>query len=142
MSVSRIICSPALSAFFRLCIILAAAHRQGRSFDGRRILVVGAGDAGTHIIEMFESSGSMGQVVLIADDDPAKKGFLIHDIPIAGKTDDIPELVESDDITDIIIAVPTASEERLKEITDICLSTGCYVRVMDKLKHVEQKRFQ
>ncbi|MBQ3668441.1 MAG: hypothetical protein II920_04350 [Clostridia bacterium] len=108
--------------------------------DGRRVLVVGAGDAGAHIVEMFQKNrDSMGTVAAIVDDDPDKRGFRIGDIPVMGEVSDIPSLAVSEDISDIIIALPTASKQRLSEITEVCLGTGCYVRVMDRLKHVTEE---
>ena len=109
------------------------------SVDGRRVLVVGAGDAGSHIVEMFQdAAGSMGTIAVIVDDDPGKRGFRIGDVTVSGSVDDIPTLVDSEDISDIIIALPTASKERLGEITRLCIGTGCYVRVMDRLKHIDK----
>ncbi|MBQ4452692.1 MAG: hypothetical protein II912_10040 [Clostridia bacterium] len=125
---------------FRLCIKLLKQYRlhadRPTLGSARRIMVVGAGDAGSHLVEVFnKSADDMGTVDVIVDDDPMKRGYLIGDVPVAGSTDDIARLAESEAITDIIIALPTASKERLKELTDICISTGCFVRVMDKLKH-------
>ena len=103
----------------------------------RRVLIVGAGEAGAHIVEMFNKDREeMGSVEVIVDDDESKRGFKISDVPVAGSTKDIPALVNSYDISDIIIALPTASKERIKEISDICLETGCFVRLMDKLKRI------
>ena len=114
---------------------------EPRDVSGRRVLVVGAGDAGAHIVEMFNKSrAEMGSVEVIVDDDESKRGYRIDDVPVSGGVDDIPFLVSSEDITDIIIALPTASRMRLNEISKICLDTGCYVRVMDKLKHVEEEQ--
>ena len=113
-----------------------------KDVSGRRILVVGAGDAGAHIVEMFNKSRSeMGSVEVIVDDDESKRGYRIDDVPVAGSIQDIPYLVDSEDITDIIIALPTATHIRLNEISRICLDTGCFVRVMDKLKHVEDEAY-
>ena len=115
-------------------------NEMAQEVSGRRVLVVGAGEAGAHIVEMFhQSRASMGSVEVIVDDDETKRGYRIDDVPVSGSVQDIPDLVESEDITDIIIALPTASRERLSEISSICLETGCSVRVMDKLKHIEDE---
>ena len=130
----------ALICGFRLGLKLIQQYRlrteRPKLGSARRIMVVGAGDAGSHLVEVFnESASDMGTVEVIVDDDPMKRGYLIGDVPVAGSTEDIPHLAEKEAITDIIIALPTASRERLKELTDTCIDTGCFVRVMDKLKH-------
>lgn len=128
----------------RLTVQSSARHAlkselSGASFGARRVLVVGAGEAGAHIVEMFnQSRDTMGSVEAIVDDDPGKHGYRISGVPVCGGVEDIPSLVVSEDITDIIIALPTASKQRIREITELSLESGCCVRVMDKLKHIEE----
>ena len=126
---------------FRLCMKLARQNRSDENVEPalnpRRILVVGAGEAGSHLVRMVASAGAaQGEICAIADDDPVKQGLLICDIPVCGTIADIPRLASEKGVTDIIIALPTASRERLDEIAASCLSTGCFVRVMDKLKRL------
>lgn len=139
-------CMFAIAGILAQRLIVQNLHRSKlkgeaeKSVSGRRVLVVGAGDAGAHIVEMFNKSRSeMGSVEVIVDDDESKRGYRIDDVPVSGSIKDIPFLVDSEDITDIIIALPTASRIRIGEISRVCLETGCYVRVMDKLKHIEEE---
>ena len=124
----------------RLAIKLFHAGRGSGFGSSRRLLIVGAGDAGSHIAQMFARDKTAGVVCAIVDDDPSKQGYLICDIPVSGTVGDIPNLVKQKGISDIIIALPTASRPRLDEISAICLSTGCFVRVFDKLKRVEEDK--
>ena len=139
-----IFCMFAMAGILAQRLIVQNVHRSklkgelDSPVSGRRILVVGAGDAGAHIVEMFNKSrAEMGSVEVIVDDDESKRGYMIDDVPVSGSVQDIPFLVDSEDITDIIIALPTASRIRMNEISRICLETGCYVRVVDKLKRIE-----
>ena len=139
-------CMFAIAGILAQRLIVQNIHRSKikgeaeHNVSGRRVLVVGAGDAGAHIVEMFNKSrAEMGSVEVIVDDDETKRGYRIDDVPVSGGVQDIPFLVDSEDITDIIIALPTASRIRINEISRICLETGCYVRVMDKLKHIEDE---
>ena len=103
--------------------------------------VVGAGWAGASLIRELNARGFRdGMPVAIVDDDPSKQGYLISDIPVSGTVSDIPSLVKQKGISDIIIALPTVSRSRLEEISAICLSTGCFVRVFDKLKRIEEDK--
>ncbi len=124
----------------RLAIKLYHAGRGSGFGSSRRLLIVGAGDAGSHIAQMFARDEAAGIVCAIVDDDPSKQGYLISDIPVSGTVSDIPSLVKQKGISDIIIALPTVSRSRLEEISAICLSTGCFVRVFDKLKRIEEDK--
>ena len=128
---------------FRVCLrLIKNYYLHHRDTDDekseRRIMVVGAGDAGNHVAEIFSKSAGMGTIEVIVDDDPMKQGLLIQSVPVAGGTKDIDRLVETEGITDIIIAMPTVSKERLHEITELCMNTGCYVRIFSRFEKAEE----
>lgn len=129
---------------FRVCLRLIKNyylhHHEGDIEKSmRRIMVVGAGDAGSHVVEIFSKSAGMGTIEVIVDDDPMKQGLLIQSIPVAGSTKDIERLVAAEGITDIIIAMPTVSKERVREITELCMETDCYVRVFSRFEKAEEE---
>ena len=127
---------------FRLCLKMFKRETGEGGFipELRRVMVVGAGDAGSHIIEMFSlSREGMGQVVCLVDDDPAKQGLIVNNVKVSGTSEDIPALAEKNYVTDIIIAIPTLTEERSAELYEICLKTGCFVRTLDKMKALESE---
>lgn len=128
---------------FRVCLRLIKNYYL-HQHDGdsekslRRIMVVGAGDAGSHVVDIFTKSAGMGTIEVIVDDDPMKQGLLIQSVPVAGGIKDIERLVNTEDITDIIIAMPTVSKERLHEIAEICMKTDCYVRMFSRFEKAEE----
>ncbi|MCR4620825.1 MAG: hypothetical protein K5663_01950 [Clostridiales bacterium] len=127
---------------FRLCLKMFKRETGETGFipELRRVMIVGAGDAGSHIIEMFSlSREGMGQVVCLVDDDPAKQGLIVNNVKVSGTSEDIPALAEKHYVTDIIIAIPTLSEERSAQLSEICLKTGCFVRTLDKIKTLESE---
>ena len=74
----------------------------------KRILVVGAGDAGEMILrEILYGQRRNYEVVGIVDDDPKKHGKRIHGIPIIGTTDDMQYIVGQENVMEIIITIPT-----------------------------------
>ncbi len=139
-----ILCSFIVSGIcaFRLCLKMFKRETGEGGFipELRRVMVVGAGDAGSHIMEMFAvSREGMGQVVCLVDDDPAKQGLIVNNVKVSGTSEDIPALAEKNYVTDIIIAIPTLTEERSAELYEICLKTGCFVRTLDKMKALESE---
>lgn len=96
-----------------------------------QIMVVGAGQAGTLIIrEMKASQKIHGFPACIVDDDRDKQGRFIDGVVVAGKRDDIPELVRKKGIDAIYVALPSAPVDDIKDILGICQKTGCQVKYL------------
>lgn len=99
--------------------------------DMKRVMVIGAGQAGKELINEFRVGGhSDYDVRVFVDDNVTKKGRYLDGVLIAGNRYDIPELVKEYDINLIIFAIPTATKEDRAEILNICKETGCKVKVI------------
>ncbi len=103
---------------------------QGDVRDGdRRTLVVGAGDAGALVIKELRNTTHFYPVAMI-DDDPGKMGLEIMGVAIVGNRNDINRIVKQLRVQDIIIAMPSASQQDLRKIIDICKTTGAQVKIL------------
>ena len=90
----------------------------------RRVLVVGAGNAAESIIrEMHRMAVERYRVVGLVDDDPAKKDILIHGVAVLGRTDDIRRICEEEEVDEIIIAIPSATQKQLRHVIGLCSGT-------------------
>ncbi|MGC9454483.1 MAG: polysaccharide biosynthesis protein [Phycisphaerae bacterium] len=90
----------------------------------RRVLIVGAGNAGETIIrEIFRMPVERYRVVGLVDDDPAKQGIFIHGVPVLGVTEDIARICREQEVEEIIIAMPSATRKELKRVVDLCAGT-------------------
>ena len=99
--------------------------------NSKRIMIVGAGSAGTVILkETTNSRYTDGQVMCFVDDNINKVGKYLNGVPIAGTRNDIPKLVNQYHIDDIYIAIPAASAEQRKDIIEICRETGCQIKTL------------
>lgn len=97
----------------------------------KRIMIVGAGRSGAIILkEITTSRMTEGKVVCFVDDDSNKSGKYLNGIPIAGKREDIPKLVEQYQINEIYIAMPAASAKQRKAIIELCRETACDVKIL------------
>jgi len=89
-----------------------------------RVLIVGAGNAAEAIIrEIHRMRIERYRVVGLVDDDPAKKGILIHGIPVLGTTSRIRDICEDEDVEEIIIAMPSATQKELRRVIELCSGT-------------------
>jgi FlaA1/EpsC-like NDP-sugar epimerase len=94
------------------------ASQNGRP---RRVLIVGAGDAGAMIVREMRNNPEVGmEPVGYVDDNPAKVGMRIHGLPVLGTRESIPNLVRQLRIDQILIAMPTAPGRAIRQIKEIC----------------------
>lgn len=109
-------------------------RRMSRSYKvdkEKRILLVGAGDAGNTILrEIKQSQYLAGKIVCAVDDDRSKINRYIQGVKIVGSRIDIPWVVEKYSITDIFIAIPSLPRKELKEIVDLCSKTPCRIKTL------------
>ena len=95
--------------------------RSSNRGQRRRVLIVGAGDAGQIVArEMFTSRHISLDPVGFADDNPEKIGSVIHGVRVLGPLEKIPELVEDYKIQEVIIAMPTAPGEVIRSVVRAC----------------------
>lgn len=110
----------------------------GKKQKKKPTLIVGAGRGGSLLVRQMLRSPEMGLEPLLAvDDDPQKRKLTIAEgVKVQGKIEDIPTLVNKYRIKRIIIAIPTLKPDRLKEINDICNSTGIELFKMPNIEQV------
>ncbi|MCK9221290.1 MAG: polysaccharide biosynthesis protein [Limnochordia bacterium] len=100
--------------------------------DGqKKILIVGAGDAGALVAQEISNHKELGKKVIgFADDDPGKLGRYVRGSKVLGSIDQVPELVANYRIDEIIIAVPSASGSSIKRIMSYCDRTGTQIQIV------------
>lgn len=99
--------------------------------EGRRTMVIGAGEAGSMIIKEIMTSEHLNLKVACAiDDDPTKAGSYIQGVKVVGDRTKIVQYAESMSIDEIIIAMPAVRKSKIKDIIDICKETGCELKIL------------
>lgn len=102
-----------------------------RKIDSKRVIIVGAGDAGEKMLrEILENYQLDYQVVGFIDDDPAKQGRSIHGVRVLGDVKKIPKIVGKKDIREILIAIPSASGNQIRSIVEICRKCDASYKVL------------
>lgn len=105
--------------------------KRFRSKDKKRIMIIGAGDAGAMVIREFRNHEKLNsEPIAIIDDDDSKKGSVINGIKVVGGRDDIISVAGKYRIDEIIIAMPSASKKEIKEILDTCKETKCKLKML------------
>jgi len=91
----------------------------------KKLLIIGAGDAGEKILREIRGNPRLDyEVVGFLDDDLQKKGMRIHGVPVLGPVPHIHQLAYHDEMDEILIAVPSASAKEMCRIIQACEATG------------------
>lgn len=120
----------AVVGFFRLTIRIASEARLGTGGPGsagalRRILIVGAGAAGTMVAREMRRNPQLGmKPVGFLDDDVGKVGKQIAGLRVLGTTKALPDTVGAHRIDTVIIAMPTARGAVVRTIVEMCNDAG------------------
>ncbi|WP_298820680.1 polysaccharide biosynthesis protein [Chloroflexus sp.] len=100
----------------------------------QRVLIMGAGSAGTMIAREMRDNPQLGMVAVgFLDDDPLKHGMHIYGVPVLGNRYDIPRLVREHRAHYVIIAMPSAAGKDIRSIVELCDCTGVKTKIMPGL---------
>jgi FlaA1/EpsC-like NDP-sugar epimerase len=97
----------------------------------RRVLIVGAGDAGAAFCSQVLSTPEFRMTpIAFVDDDSTKIGQSLSDIPVVGPTGNIPPVIESMDIDMVVIASPSATVKERKRIVEFARAAQVEFRIL------------
>ena len=98
--------------------------------DGdKRVLVVGAGDAGELAVrEMFNNQALQLQPVGFLDDDPTKHQASIHGVRVLGPRSRLLDVIDKMKVDEVVIAMPSIGNGVVQEIIDACDERGISYR--------------
>ncbi|MBL8601286.1 MAG: polysaccharide biosynthesis protein [Myxococcales bacterium] len=97
----------------------------------RRILVVGAGDAGEMLVrEIIKTHQGKYEVVGFVDDDASKQRLHIHDVRVLGPIAKVTELVKQHAVDEVIVAIPSARADDMRRIVAMCGESGAAIRTI------------
>jgi len=119
--------------FFRVLYML----RNTRKASCSKVLIIGAGDAGAMIArELRQRFYDTKNLIGFIDDDRSKIKNKLFGVPVLGTRDDLSEVVCKYSVAEIIIAIPSANGERLREIFKACRETKCTVKTVPGLYEI------
>ncbi len=107
----------------------ARRHRHGRT--GRRAVVVGAGAGGQQAVAMMlQDEGAALHPVALVDDDPAKRHLGFLGVRVAGRLDDLADVVRSTEAEVILFAIPSAPASTVERVVAAASTSGAELMVL------------
>lgn len=113
--------------------VLAEAQSSSSNSNtrSRRVLVVGAGDAGALVVREMQKNPALPlKPICFLDDDDSKQKQQIHGIPVVGTLSDLARTVDIRRIEEVIIAIPSAPGRVVRQVADVCRHKGVPFRTM------------
>ena len=103
----------------------------------RRVVVFGAGDAGRLLLRsMMQDEGSGFYPVALLDDDRTKQRLHIDGVRVRGTRKDIAEVAKELDATALVVALPQADAELIRELTEVATAAGLDVLTLPRLRDI------
>ena len=114
--------------------VLAESVRKDA--EAKRIMLIGAGFAAQMVIREIERPGSAYCIVGCVDDDPAKIGLKIQGVPVIGTADQLPVLVATHAVDQVLIAVPSATGMQMQRLVSLCEKAAVEFKTVPALQDI------
>jgi FlaA1/EpsC-like NDP-sugar epimerase len=96
-----------------------------------RTLVLGAGQAGAQIVQESQQNPQFNfQIVGFLDDDPSKLGRKVEGVRVLGTTAKLADIAKRLEVSDALIAMPSAAPKELRRIVDLAQTTPLKLRTL------------
>ncbi len=108
-----------------------------------RLLIIGAGDVGDSILrEIVRTLEARYQVVGFLDDDERKQGGRIRGIEVLGPTEQIREMCERYHVDEVLIAMPSAPQRKIRHLVELCHGMNLRFRTVPAVSDLIEGRVQ
>jgi FlaA1/EpsC-like NDP-sugar epimerase len=108
-----------------------ADSRRQRGVAPVFTLLVGAGQGGLLVAKEIENRPELGILpVGFLDDDPAKKGTLVHGIPVLGSIDAAARIAPALGAKQALITVSNAAGQTVRRISELCSRAGLETKII------------
>jgi FlaA1/EpsC-like NDP-sugar epimerase len=100
----------------------------------RNVIIYGAGDSGRQLLTALHH-GDQYRAVVFVDDDPRLQHSVINGLQVA-RPEEIKRLIGEHNITQVLLAIPSASSERRREIINSLVGLPVHVRTVPKISEL------
>ena len=110
---------------------------EGTSVRARRVLLLGAGQAGRMLAQELERQGYARQkVVGFLDDDTEKLNALIGGLPVLGPIRELKRVVGEHNVDEVIITIANLPRQQIQRIVKECERVGLKPRIIPALHEI------
>jgi FlaA1/EpsC-like NDP-sugar epimerase len=112
-------------------------HLTPTQVKGRKTLIVGAGQAGSLLLQEFRRQQVCSHDIIgFVDDERAKQGMYLNGVPVVGTQEEIQALVKKFGIEEIVIAIPSVRGKALRAIVERCTRAGVRFKTVPSIAEI------
>ena len=104
------------------------------STSRRKVTLIGAGSAAQMVIREINRMKDIYEAVGCVDDDESKLGIRLQGVPVIGSVDQLPVLLATNPVDEILIAVPSATGKQMQRFVQICEQCGTRFKTVPTLR--------
>lgn len=105
--------------------------------NNSQFYIIGAGFAGQMIANDIKRKKVFGNIAAFLDDNKDLIGKNIDGIPVLGPIENVTPLLNSPDTSEAVIAIPTASSKKIKEIYEALTKSGFkHIKILPSISQV------
>tara|TARA_R100000900_G_scaffold28857_1_gene22708 strand:+ start:52444 stop:54483 length:2040 start_codon:yes stop_codon:yes gene_type:complete len=104
----------------------------------RNVIIYGAGESGRQLVTALHH-GEQYRVVAFVDDDPLLQHSVINGLQVA-RPEDVKRLINEHNITQVLLAIPSASADRRREIINSLVGLPVHVRTVPRINELVSGR--
>lgn len=109
----------------------------------KRVLVVGAGDAGAMIVREMRNNPSYGyRPIGFVDDNPAKNGHRIHGVTVLGDRAHLPRIIAAQSPDVVLVAMPSAASATIRALVTALEPFHLPIQTLPNLRDLLQCRVE
>jgi len=118
-------------------VLLDSLGPGSHSAAGARVFIYGGGTAGVTLLREIRSSSKLRYAVRgFIDDNPRKHGLIIQGVKVLGSGDAISRLALRHGVSEILIALPSASGSEMSSALRNCHAAGIKCRTIPALAEI------
>ena len=107
------------------------SQTQPAQSSAKKALIIGAGDAGALVVRELQKNPQLNVIPIgFLDDNPSKQKQQIYGVPVVGTLTDLALILDSYQVDEVVIAIPTAPGRVVRLVADVCRLKGVPFRTM------------
>lgn len=114
--------------------LVRATYQARLRSSGKNVLIYGAGESGRQLLTALHHSDQY-RVVAFVDDDPRAQHSVINGLQVV-RPKELELLVEEHAVTQVLLAIPSATTERRREIINSLVGLPVHVRTVPKINEL------
>ncbi|MEQ9667149.1 polysaccharide biosynthesis protein [Coleofasciculus sp. G2-EDA-02] len=115
----------------RRFVLYHPRDRTASPKEPQRVILVGAGRAGSQIVQEVNQNRQLNLEILgFLDDDPTKMGRKVEGIPVLGATSQLVPIAQRLNADEVLISMPSAKASQIRKLVDLAQGSALKLKVL------------